>query len=294
MMRIREVRPVTILNLHRVGPSDGSAYRPMSSDCFSYLLDFVEAKFELSTFETCRLRSDKPRLIISFDDGYKDFLEFAVPLLDRRGIAVNQNVIPDCMETGLPPLNVIAQDFIGKAPRELVLKLDIPGFDIRKIPEARLGGRISSFLKERPFQEQRQLRDWLLPQFFAWQEFKPTPMMTLEEVRQLRGRHEIGAHSYAHATMQYQSKEFFEQDVQRCKSYFSNSIRQEMNIYAFPNGSHTPEQIQVLKEQGVAHILLVGNCFSDGGDVHRRFGFDAETKREIRFKALGGRRPVTC
>ena len=43
--RVRESGVTTILNLHRVGPDDGSSYRPLPVSLFDELLRFVTREF---------------------------------------------------------------------------------------------------------------------------------------------------------------------------------------------------------------------------------------------------------
>ena len=40
-----------------------------------------------------------------------------MPILFEYKTRVNQNIIPNCSINGMPPLNVIAQDWIGQPPR---------------------------------------------------------------------------------------------------------------------------------------------------------------------------------
>ena len=284
---IRRVGGVTILNMHRVAPADGSDYRPIDPAIFTETLKFLRMRFALTTFaRLTSVDSDKPKAIISFDDGYKDFVDYAMPILAECGVACNQNVIPDCIETGLPPLNVIAQDFVGKAPRELVERLEIPGFGRRV--NKNMGTELSMFIKSRTFDAQQLLRDALLPQFFEWQEFLPAKMMSRAEVQEAAKIHEIGAHSYSHASMQLETDEFVAEDVERCRRYFFDALKIPMEIFAFPNGSYTSSQLQLVLNAGIRHVLLVGNTFDHGEKVHTRFTFDGLTRIEAKFKALGG------
>jgi peptidoglycan/xylan/chitin deacetylase (PgdA/CDA1 family) len=100
----------TILNLHRVGNNAGSAYRPLDPTLFDELLTFAKHEFAVVTIAELREKSRKPKLVLSFDDGYRDFATTAVPILRKHGLRANQNIIPRCVETGLPPLNVMAKD----------------------------------------------------------------------------------------------------------------------------------------------------------------------------------------
>lgn len=284
--RVRESGATTILNLHRVGPDDGSAYRPLSPELFDQLLGFVTRQFSIVTFGELREWSNKPRLILSFDDGYRDFLTHAVPLMKKHGVRSNHNIIPKCVETGLPPLNVMAQDFIGRAPPELSARLSISGYAGPRGRE--FGSRLSHFIKMRGQAEQERLAEELLPQLFAWDAFEPTPMMNADEVRSLGDDHEIGAHSWAHASMEFESDDYLDADVHRCAAWFKDQLGLPMTTYAFANGSCRHGQAERVLANGVEHVLLVGEAFDTSPRVHRRFTFDGRSGSEVRFKALGG------
>jgi len=289
---IRNANVLTILNVHRVCEG-GNACQSLKPDCFEELVLFLSRNFQITTFGDLHddASSKKPKLILSFDDGYKDFINFAVPILDKHGIRVNHNLIPECIEDQLPPLNILAQDFVGTAPAELVRKLRIPGMELGGClyDKKLLALRLSAFLKKKPIAEQKVLKDQLLPQFLAYDGFRPTQMMTLPEVRQLIGVHELGAHSFSHATMEFETDEYFLEDLARCKSYFKDAIKIPVDIYAFPNGSYRSQHIDLATKLGYRHILLTGHRFSHcSSTVHYRFGFAARSPQEAHFFAVGG------
>ena len=104
--------------------------------------------------------------------------------------------------------------------------------------------------------------------------------------------HELGAHSYSHASMGFESNAYLENDLRRCKDYFEAVVGTPMRIYAFPNGSYREEQIGIVAGSGVQHILLVGEDFASPDSPHTRFTFHAHSSSEVKFRALGGLRPV--
>lgn len=279
-----------ILNLHRVAEPDGSAYVPLNPEIFEELLVFLKQHFELLTFENKTPCMGRPQAILSFDDGYKDFIDVAAPLLSRHRVRCNHNLIPQCLESGLAPLNVLAQDFVGKAPKRVLHSLHVPGFTIDERP--RLGWRLSAFIKNRPQLEQRALAEVLLPQFFAWDGFRPTPMMNVQEARQLASEHEFGAHSWSHASMEFETEDYLREDVQRCQEFFQRKLGSTVNIYAFPNGSHAPGQLELVEQAGIRHVLLVGEKFDTHPSRHERFTFHASNIAEMRFRATGGLCPI--
>lgn len=284
---------VTILNLHRVAPADGSAYPPLEPQIFRELLRFCSANYEI-----CGLRdlpqkagADKPVMVLSFDDGYKDFIEYAVPIMREFGLTANQNVIPKCIESGEPPFNVVMQDFIGRAPESLLADISIPGFDMSTVGTDRMvmGHRISHFIKTRPMAEQALLSTALRLQFERDDDFRSTPLMTRAEVISLASDHEIGAHSFEHATMGFESDAYVAEDARLCRDYFDRVLSLPTDIYAFPNGSHSQRQIDLVAEQGFSIPLLLEEDFSGHNtSIHRRFSFHAGTVGEARFKASGG------
>ena len=293
---IRDADVVTVLNLHRVAPPDGSTYPPLSPRLFDYLLRFVSKHFEVVTFAelTTSGEGQRPRLVLSFDDGYADFALYAAPLLEKYGIRANQNIIPECVESGLPPLNVVVQDFAGRAPMTALSRLEVPGFP----PPARMTRQawaegLGKFIKYEPMEKQRRLAECILPQMKRVAGFAPTPMMGLADIRRLSGTHEFGAHSYSHASLGLESNDFVRDDVARCKQWFETNLDQPVDIYAFPNGSYRPGQCEIVQDLGVRRVLLVEEDFSVArASVHKRFTFFAHSRAEVRFRAAGAfRRP---
>ncbi|MFZ2727493.1 MAG: polysaccharide deacetylase family protein [Methylococcaceae bacterium] len=293
---IKKYNALTILNLHRVAEFDSSSYPPLSPHLFEELLIFIKKNFDIISFESLRhnaTKNQRPKLILSFDDGYKDFIDIAVPILEKHKITVNQNIIPYCIEKQLPPLNVIAQDFIGKAPESLLLKLDIPDFNLSYHQinnRLKFGFLVSKFLKNRPMQQQNKLSEYLMPQFYNFKEFKITEMMSIYDIQELIDTHEIGVHSFYHASMAYETKEYFEKDLISCNEYFIKKLNRPAEIYAFPNGEFTKEQREIIEQSNYQTILLVENKFNTNTHTktYSRFGFHANNIAEVYFNSLGG------
>jgi len=294
LRRIRRDDLLLVLNFHRVSPERNPFWSPLHPAIFEDLLAFLKRHFEVVRFgDIDSAERRRPLAIISFDDGYHDFVEYAMPLLHKHGLRANQNIIPACVESGCPPWNVQLVDFLNSAPRSLIDELQLPGFSDRLAGDdadskTRYGVALSRFLKSRPACERASLWPAVARLMERAGDWTMTRMMNLEDVRQASGNHEIGAHSYSHESMEFESNEFFESDLDRCFDYFSRSLRVPLFVYAFPNGSHRPEQIDVLQKRGIRYVLLVDEKFANRrGAVCPRFTIYGDSYQETKFRSLG-------
>jgi peptidoglycan/xylan/chitin deacetylase (PgdA/CDA1 family) len=291
--KIRREDLLVVLNLHQVSPHQNPFWSPMHPQIFEDLLIFLKENFEVILFgDLDSSSSKKPSAILSFDDGYYNFIEYAVPLLEKHGLRANMNVIPSCVESGEPMWNVKLYDFLNSAPKSLIDEIRLPAFEYSLKDESfdgkvQYGLKISRFLKNRPRRERREL--WRkIENLMENHDFQRTRMMNPEEIRQIAEIHEIGVHSFSHESMEFEENAFFEDDLQKCLKYFDEKLHLPLEIYAFPNGSFRPEQIEILRKYGIKYQLLVEERYAQkNAGVFPRFTIYGGTKLESRFQALG-------
>src|SRR5258705_10541707 len=87
ILRTQKKNKITVLNLPRITPEQDFFFKPITPAHFESLLKYVAKHYnvitigEIHSLQTARERKQKPYLILSFDDGYYDFMEYALPLL---------------------------------------------------------------------------------------------------------------------------------------------------------------------------------------------------------------------
>ncbi len=98
LLERRAARPgLAVLCYHRIGePESDPFYDPLISatpEAFAETLRLVQARYRmiglpelLERLDGERLRLDGPTALITFDDGYRDNLDLAVPVLQRLGV----------------------------------------------------------------------------------------------------------------------------------------------------------------------------------------------------------------
>lgn len=96
--------PVAILFYHRIADQFPNGWT-MSRDDFRRQLDWLQANFDVVSLEEAqqRIRSshnDRPSVALTFDDGYRDNAEFAIPELAQRHLPATYFVSTDFVASG--------------------------------------------------------------------------------------------------------------------------------------------------------------------------------------------------
>jgi peptidoglycan/xylan/chitin deacetylase (PgdA/CDA1 family) len=289
---------VVVLNLHRVCPISSPFWPALPPEDFEALVSHLSRTCQVLTLEQLPevQPSSRVRVVLSFDDGFRDFVEYAMPVLDRYGIRVNQNVIVESVRSERPPWIVAVMDALAAAPLGRIQTLSVPGFDHRLESEdeqakLRYGTLLANFLKAKPPAERATISHDVNALLEETDSDTLTPMMSLADTRSVATVHELGSHSYSHESMAPMTEPEFEGDFDRCETFFS-SIGLPLRIFAFPNGSYRPDQVQVLLSRGVRHVLLVEERASRSVQgVHPRITIYGDSPAELRLRSAGWHPP---
>jgi peptidoglycan/xylan/chitin deacetylase (PgdA/CDA1 family) len=284
-----------VLNLHNVAPGAARFIRPIPPETFDELVGWVNRECRLTTFAGLRelpSNSDKPAAILSFDDGYRDFLEYAMPILERHGVRANQNVVAGSVDRRRPPWNVALLGAMEQVPVDRLRSLELPSGELPRLAPAagdhalmRWGVEVSRLLKLRPRAEREPIVNALIEQLCDQAAHATQAMLTADDLVEVARCHELGVHSFEHDSMAFESDEFFAEDVRRCRSWYLERLGVEPRVYAFPNGSYRPSQVTIAREEGFEHMLLVGERVSSVREcVHPRITADGVTLRELRMR----------
>ena len=288
---------VLVLNLHSVDPSPKPFWPALHPRLFAGLLEWLRGRCTVtlpSTLaEVARTDAIRPLVVLSFDDGYRDFVEHAMPILDRFGLKANQNVIGQSVESGRPPQIVQFSDFLNAAPTSLLRELPVPRFNGRHVSDdpldkERFGASIMNHLKQMPPAAREPVWEELQGPMSKVEIERPTRMMSSEDVAAAAAAgHEIGSHSYSHESMEFVDDDDFVEDFERSRRVLAE-VNCDATVYAFPNGSYRQHQIELLRDLGVQHMLLVGERPSrPDTSVHTRLTLRGHSLSELRVRAAG-------
>lgn len=285
-----------ILNVHSVSPRHNSYAPSLDPELFEQLLTWLQVH---ATVGLLRDLGDppehdprRPLVVLSFDDGLKDFVEHAMPLLRDFGMPANQNVIGEALETGRPPWTIRLLDRLSAAPVGLVQGLRVPGFAHRlesgeAYAQERFGAAITNRLKSLAPADRAPVLQTLDDALGNVVVERPTAMMSAADVAAARAAgHEIGSHSYSHESMEHVDDDAFLADFRRSRDALAAAGCDGCDVYAFPNGSSRPAQAELLQRHGVRHVLLVDERPSTpGAGVHTRITLRGGSIAELRARA---------
>ncbi len=92
--------------LHRVSPVRDELWDPMDVVLFEKCISRLVSKYHVVQFEEYMNSGDFKNhencVSIMFDDGYKDNIEFALPILEKHGVKASFYVVTECIDENIP------------------------------------------------------------------------------------------------------------------------------------------------------------------------------------------------
>jgi peptidoglycan/xylan/chitin deacetylase (PgdA/CDA1 family) len=260
---------LTVLSYHRIDDPTVPGFDTLKANvsatpaAFAEQMDFVRKRFEIVSVENILawLRGDQALpdnpLLITFDDGYRDNLDHALPILRERR---------------LPAVIFLATDYIG---RDTPFLWDIVAYCFFRTPrkEACL-----PLLGKKKWHDERSrttiMKNWLnMTKTLADDEKRqsvgklsralgvPAPEktntgkhLTWEQVRTMTSEGiDIGAHTQGHPILTGIPLEQVEREARGSKERIEKEIGRPVKVFAYPNGAPSdfnPAIEAVLKKVG--------------------------------------------
>ena len=186
---------------------------PIDPVLFEQTLRYVQTNFHIIPLDEAlfhpRPVSSKPLAAITFDDGYHDFIDYAIPLLDKYKMSATMYVVSDCIDRNLPTWTYLLDTIFADTKKtfwENFHFFDLPE-EYHSIQWGSVEERImyckklKQYLKKVPAQRRDAIVQHILLNFDDV-EIPAGMMMTWEEVRQIHSAgFDIGSHSVSHPTL---------------------------------------------------------------------------------------------
>ena len=254
---------------HRVNPKRDVLWDPMDISLFEKCIKYISGNFEVRQLEKLvagknSLQQKKKYATIVFDDGYKDNIEYAAPILDKYKIRASFYVVTDCIEKNIPTWTHIldhAFQFTNRNEIDLSCNFLPEHLKVQKLVGQR--SKIEYVRKLKPAlkkitDSQRVEVLECVQNFFNDVEF-PDLMMNWNDLEQLKNAgHYIGSHTVSHSMLGNMNSEA---DVRKELVSSGKKIEERLGYFpstiSYPVGSYDAVTIKLSKEAGYKMGLAV-------------------------------------
>jgi peptidoglycan/xylan/chitin deacetylase (PgdA/CDA1 family) len=293
-----------ILMYHRFG-ADGE-HRRLGPTEFERQLRYLKSHFNVARLDDVvrRLRGGQalqPRtVVLTVDDGYRDFATHAYPMLKKHGVpatvyVVSRFVSQECW------LWFDALQWITGTARPGRYSLDLAGvqFDAELTADAdrhRLWTRVADLcVTQAPAQQ------WAIVEQFGRQLNVNRPELPPAEYRAMRWDElnaldpdivEVGGHTASHPILSRCSVDVQKSEIRECKTDIERLLGREISAFCYPNGmpgDFTPDTQAIVEACGFSSaVMACGGFASLGSGLFRLERLGAPEDSAMFRNALNG------
>jgi peptidoglycan/xylan/chitin deacetylase (PgdA/CDA1 family) len=265
---------VTVLMYHRVLEDAECADYPFRSivmprTSFEAQLDYLAEHTQVLTVSAAlgelgaTQRSSKPRVCLTFDDGYVDNFDIVAPLLEARGLLGTFFITAGAVQAQRALWYDRAADLWTTVSHQRLREL---ARQLAEAPTAVLSNRESwiEWLKVIPNHRRAEMIRSLEAEVSA--SGSGCPLMTADQVRQLAERgHEIGSHTLSHPILTTMAQHERQNEIDGAKTLLEEWTNGEIPGFCYPNGDYDASVARQLREAGHEYA-----CTTGPGRNHRR------------------------
>ncbi len=254
-------KQLSILIYHRVRSSiDPICPREVNAATFEWHMKLVANNFNvLPLSEAISLHGSSAlpagSLCITFDDGYADNAENALPILKRFGLAATFFVSTGYLDGGRMWNDTVIEAIRNMPEGALDLtaqgigKYQLDSWDDRRICSQSIIKQIKHLPQHQRLLIAEQLANLLV---------EPLPndlMMTSEQVKELSlSGMDVGGHTVTHPILATLSRDDAKREISNGKKHLESIIGKQVDLFAYPNGlpgvDYLPEHVELVEELG--------------------------------------------
>lgn len=248
-LSVREA--AVILLFHRVNPNADGIYPPLPPNQFEEYCAFLSRSLHVLPLHELVERMDAGKSIkrccaITFDDGYRDFLTHAYPILEAYGLPVTHFLVADCLATGRPTWNF------------RIRRIFFHRHGVNPDPSARPEMRRTTDRLNRLLPRDRDV--WLAEQESMLPVPSAEPAMLSESdlARFDRTLVSWGSHTWSHGNLSCMDRQAIHRELADSRAWLQDRVGCEIRYLAYPNGMFSDTVMDVARETGYRRAFQVG------------------------------------
>jgi peptidoglycan/xylan/chitin deacetylase (PgdA/CDA1 family) len=261
---------------HRVNPQRDALWDPMDVTLFEKCIRHITKHYQVICIEEAALTTKtdlKTRwATISFDDGYKDNLEYAAPILNKYKCPASFYVVTDCIDNNIPTWTYILDYCFQNTTH---FKWDMDGLQLPLLlrkevwinAEERINyaRHLKKYVKTLNALQQKAIIERVTTSFNDI--VLPQIMMNWDDVRQLaNSSFVIGSHTVTHPMLgSLENEQDISYELTQSAAVIKNQTGQFPLTISYPIGSYNDTVIELSKHAGYKMGLATGQTFYEWG-----------------------------
>ncbi len=296
-----------ILRYHSVAPQDEATYVStticLDPERFDEQIERIASHYDIISLDDAMDRLEKgrpagsrPGVVITFDDGYRDNYQYALPILRRHGATATFYIVSDSISPApavwtVRLMQLFAGGFSprGECPAPVEVDLSNPA---AKGASTR---RLTQWLRGISAPEREEALDALV----AWSgNGRPDDagiMMTADELREMADAGmTIGAHTCTHPLLTAVSLVEAEREIIESRAVLEKVIGRPVTHFSYPNpgsGQHENAAVRAMVERAGYRTATTSQSGIVRADCDpfalRRFGVNSEEQGRMLIRVLG-------
>lgn len=264
---------------HRVNPNRDILWDPMDPLLFERCIKYISQNYEVILFEDLvtsnKINLKKKFATIMFDDGYKDNIEFAAPILEKYKCKASFYIVTDCIDYNTPTWTHILEHLFQHTKKtEILLDFKFLSPELRVTSLINKKKRIDYIKKLKPFvkmlphADRASVLDTVIKTYSDVE--LPKLMMNWNDLQTLKeSGHYIGSHTLTHSMLGTMNNE---QEIKEELLKSGKRIQYKLGYFpitiSYPVGSFNEQTKQLAIQSGYKIGLAVKqdvyNPVSDG------------------------------
>ncbi|HEV8291858.1 MAG TPA: polysaccharide deacetylase family protein, partial [Tepidisphaeraceae bacterium] len=275
-VRAKAIHGATILLYHSIPTVQGAEWidpaNAMSPELFEAQMDFLAHRRQVISMSELvqRVKNhhtlDAGTVVITFDDGYLDNLQVAVPILQRYRLPAIFYLATNAINQGFLWIDQLHTMFQRRTRHQLRLETGSGSLDIPATRSAIY--RAIADVLSRADVEQRHFILTSIQEQLQPSAAPPRLMLNWDEARQLNKQYpaiEIGLHTADHLDL-VANESLAEEQIERSQLDLERQLGIRAKHFSFPYGRFSVHSQNVIRDLGLESAVVAGaNCLIDAG-----------------------------
>ena len=250
---------LVVLTFHRISDYMDQKWPTMPIASFRLLMEQLVKTFRIIDINSVNKLPDNsgpPFMVVTFDDGYSDFIDNAVPILLDLGIPACQSVCPFLIDRRTPPWTLVLSACLTSLEEKDLKLPDGTNFEISKPVDE----KIFLELCDRLYLIDDEARSAWLDNLAATLKvtYDLYSMMTWDDIRScIQNGFSIGSHSYSHRNLsKVEESELLDTEIALSRQRILEETGIAPSVFSFPNGLYNDNSLKVVEKSGYSIALL--------------------------------------